>query len=103
MTLSNKIEIAKMVSENLALRDIATDFFDNLEKMKEKQVTVDFKKVKAISRSFAQEYLTRKNSSKKDINEANVPENVEKMFEIINKTEKRTQLIDLRTIKIITI
>lgn len=103
MNSSNKIEIAKIISENLALRDLAAGFFDNLEKTKEKQITIDFKKVKSISRSFAQEYLTRKNSSKKDINEANVPENVEKMFEIINETGKRTPLIDLKTVKIICI
>ncbi|MDO8648021.1 MAG: DUF4325 domain-containing protein [Candidatus Diapherotrites archaeon] len=103
MTLSSKIEIAKIISENLALRDLVSNFFDDLEKMKEKQITIDFKKVKSISRSFAQEYLTRKNTSKKDINEANVPENVEKMFEIINETEKRTPLIDLKTVKIICV
>ena len=35
--------------------------------------------------------------------ETNIPENVEKMFEIINEPEKRTQIIDMRTVKVICV
>ena len=103
MNSSNRLQIREIVSENLALRDLATEFFDKIDSMKEKEVIIDFKKVRSISRSFAQEYLLRKKESKKKIIEANVPENVKKMFEIINQQQKTTPLIDLKTIKAISV
>src|SRR3989338_601448 len=97
-SFNNKIIIKEKVSENLALRDLASSFFDKIEKNEIRQVIIDFKGIKSISRSFAQEYLYRKANSRKNITETNIPENVEKMFEIINEPEKRTQIIDMRTV-----
>lgn len=82
---------------------MASSFFDKIEKSQAKQIVIDFKGIKSISRSFAQEYQSRKAKSKKNITEANIPENVEKMFEIVNEQESRTPIIDLKSVKVICI
>lgn len=75
-----EVSIASAISQDLALRDIAGGFFNDLERRREDRIVVDFSGVKTISRSFAHEYQTRKKCSSKAVIEVNVPDNVGKMF-----------------------
>lgn len=75
-----EVFIAAEVSPDLALRNTASGFIDQLESRPEYEVVVDFSNVRSISRSFAHEYQTRKIRSRKVITETNVPTNVSKMF-----------------------
>lgn len=75
-----EVKIISVVSQDLALRDTASGFVDQLERRPELDVIVDFSGVRSISRSFAHEYQVRKERSTKAITEINVPINVRKMF-----------------------
>jgi len=99
MKSPTKILIKEQISVDLALRNTVTVFFEHLELLPEKEIIIDFADVKSISRSFAHEYLTRKNQSKKNIIETNVPENVKKMFQIVEQPSDKTLIFDLRSIR----
>jgi hypothetical protein len=60
MNKIKEIGISKMLSNDLALRAVASDFFSTIESYPEKEVSIDFSNVFSISRSFAHEYHTRK-------------------------------------------
>jgi hypothetical protein len=96
MSISSKeIEIDKILSQDLALRHRAIAFFDYLDSLLEDQIMIDFCNVRTISRSFAQEYMTRKNHSRKAIVEINMPANVSEMFLVVDKVSEKTKLVDL--------
>lgn len=87
MNTSKVVKVMKLsaVMENLALRINADMLFDAIEKSKEDTIKIDFKGIKTMSRSFAQQYLTRKNSCKKKVIEINVSEDVSRMFDLVKK------------------
>lgn len=103
MTSSTKILIIEEVSEDLALRDSARKFFDKIESLPTKEVIVDFKNVRSISRSFAHEYLSGKRRLKKVIAEINIPPNVQKMFKAVEEPKERVEILNLRSIKAVSI
>ncbi|MCK9150479.1 STAS-like domain-containing protein [Methanobacterium alcaliphilum] len=80
------VNIAEVVSPVLGIRLSATQFFEKFESNK-KEVEIDFRDVKFISRSFAHEYLKQKQSISPDINELNVPKNVKEMLEIVQRSK----------------
>lgn len=97
------VMIKEQISVDLALRDSVDIFFDYLDSIPQKEIVVDFNSVKSISRSFAHEYITRKNHSKKSITETNVPDNVKKMFYVVEQPAEKTLVFDLRTTRAITL
>lgn len=74
------VKMISAVAPDLALRDIASRFFDGIESRPEGKIIIDFSGVESISRSFAHEYLVRRGRSAKTFVEVNVPDNVSKMF-----------------------
>ncbi len=99
MISSIKILIKEEVSEDLALRDSARKFFIKIESAPEKEITVDFRNVHSISRSFAHEYVTRKNKSNKLIKEINVPYNIRKMFEVVEEPKEKRIIVNLSLVR----
>lgn len=95
------VRIAEVLSPDLALRQTADLFFNQLESKKALSLTIDFKGVRSISRSFAQQYLERKKRTTKSIDEVNVPVNVRKMFEVVQEAARRPQLVNLHALKVI--
>ena len=85
MTISSKILISEQVAPNLVTRGAADKLFKNVNKLTQKRVTIDFKHVVFMSRSFAHEYYIRKNLSNKEIIETNISKEVLKMFEVVSK------------------
>ena len=55
--------------------------------MAENKMQIDFSDVLSISRSFAHQYVTRRKKSQKRITEINLPENVEKMFRVVDNNK----------------
>ena len=96
------VRIAERISPDLALRNIVDAFFDWLERLPNKALTLDFAGVCSISRSFAHQYMLRKNISGKLINEMNLPDNVSKMLEIVRSSDK-SEVLDLNSIRIMTV
>jgi len=103
MTSSIKILIKEQVAVDLALRDSAVAFFKFINSLKEEHIIVDFKDIKSISRSFAHEYYTQKSRSTKNISEANVPENVRKMFEVVAAPSVKIPIFDVKTVRVATL
>lgn len=97
-----KVNIKDMISIDLALRDTADSFFDELERMKI-DVEVDFLDVRSISRSFAHQYTIRKKRSARRITELNMSQNVMKMFDIVNKSGHKSNILDIDSMPVISI
>lgn len=72
-----------LVSEfggNIFTRSSIFDFFEKINSLKNVNIKLDFKNVKFISRSCADEYLKQKKVSRKKIVEVNVSKDVCAMF-----------------------
>ncbi len=92
--------IKSVLSQDLALRNNADYLFDMIEQEPAQLITLDFSEIRSISRSFAHQYLIRKNklSSKKNVSEVNVPEGVQRMFDMVSKTILRDSSSGSRSI-----
>lgn len=90
--LNNRIIVKDVLSEDLLLRDVVGNLFKRINLVKSKEVILDFKGVKSISRSFAQEYLNNKITLSKKLKEENVSLNLKKMFHVVNNSKPRTTL-----------
>ena len=97
------VRIAEKISADLALRNVADDFFDLIESLPSNNLTVDFAGVRSISRSFAHQYTIRKKTSSKLINEINIPDNVVKMLEIVRNSSYKSKYLNLDSIRPMTV
>ncbi len=97
------VNIVEKISPDLALRNVADSFADWLEALLVNKVTIDFNGVRSISRSFAHQYIQRKNASHKIINEINMPVNVEKMLKIVQSPSPKTDIVNFDSIRIVTV
>jgi len=103
MTTSTKIVMVEKISVDLALRDSAREFFKFIESLPSEEVLLDFRDVKSISRSFAHEFVDRKRSSQKKITEVNVPQNVRKMFVVVEEPRVKQPIFNTRMIKAVSL
>lgn len=97
--IEKRFALIGMFSPNLALRDTADNLFDIIDKSKSEKVAVDFSKIRSITRSFAHQYLVRKNASRKVILEKNVPVDIEKMFSVVRHNQQKSRLVMLNKMK----
>jgi len=98
------IVISEELARNLVLRDNASELFNRIESLKQKHISIDFKGVQSMSRSFAHEYITRKNNSSKCINEINMPIELEKTFDVVsNEPRKKKRFPQLENARILTL
>lgn len=80
-----KINIEEIIHSNLGMNSSARNLFKELNNSPADNITIDFSNVIFMSRSFTQEYLFQKLNSHKHIIEQNVPDNVQKMFDVVKK------------------
>ncbi len=85
----NVIIIKDVLNETLEMNSAATDFLDNVNKLSDDEVYVDFTGVKFVSRSFAQGYYSKKLKIDKKIIDVNVPDCVQPMFDIMERNFKK--------------
>ena len=81
------------VSEDLSLRNMVSNIFKAKEFQTAKEVLIDFTGIKSISRSFAHEYLQYKAKQQCEVFEVNIPSDIKKMFEIVESTKIKSELI----------
>ncbi len=103
MTTSTKILMKEKISVDLALRDSAREFFELVESLPSEEVVLDFKDVRSISRSFAHEFVDRKRSSQKKVREVNVPQNVRKMFAVVEEPREKQHIFNTRVIRAVSL
>lgn len=80
-----EIKIGETIHSNLGMNSSARNLFKELNNSPAENITIDFSNVIFMSRSFTQEYLFQKLNSNKNIIEQNIPENVQKMFDVVKK------------------
>ncbi len=83
------VKIKDKLNESLEYNGAATDFLDELNEYPDDEIKVDFTGIIFMSRSFAQEYYGKKSISEKDIEDINVPEDVQLMLNIAENNLKR--------------
>lgn len=91
---TNRVVVSMILSQDLVLRYNANVLFDRVEAVPEETVTVDLTNVRTMTRSFAQEYLSRKAKSPKTVNEINVSDNVREMFRVVKLAPKKAKFMD---------
>jgi len=100
---SPKIYLGTVFSDNLAFRKNADRLFDDICALKEDKVTLDFSRVMTMSRSFAHQYLQRKNTCHKRIHEIGIREDVSKMLEVAKSQKVRQHPIDFSKMTMLTL
>lgn len=80
---SKTINVAKVLSPNLALRETAMDFVRQVERLPNPEVIIDFSAVRTVTRSFAHEYQARIRDVHKRVKEANMSPEVARMFAVV--------------------
>lgn len=87
------VRIREAIAADLALRSRADVFLDEIERLPNRYISVDFSEIKSISRSFAHQNRIRKKASKKNISEIHVPLHVTKMFQVVETPNKKDQVV----------
>lgn len=103
MTNSGPIIVSKRIAENLATRRAADELFDFVQAAPNKTVILDFKSVKFMSRSFAHEYLMRKEDISKKIVERNMGLMVKKMFKLVSKEGEKIPYVSVTSFKSVSL
>jgi len=80
---SIKISLFDRFSRNILTRSRMQEFFSEIESKKSDKVILDFKNIKFISRSCADEYLKLKRNTSKTIEEINLTKNISKMLSAV--------------------
>ena len=86
--MSIQIIISDKIHPNLGMNQAAKELFDEINLENDDEILIDFSEVIFMSRSFAQEYLFQKLTSDKKIVECDVPENIQKMFDVVSNDFK---------------
>ncbi len=104
-TLSSEIvlRLADLISENLAFRDSVDDLFNSIASLEETNIIIDFLGVKSITGSFAHQYITNKKRAKKHITERNIPPDVKKMFELVERRKSKPRKISTEPIEVLDV
>ena len=63
----------------------AKELFEEINSSPNPNIIIDFSGVIMIGRSFTQEYIYQKNKSDKNVYEENIPEEIQKMFDVVKK------------------
>lgn len=77
-----EIVLEKEIDSDLGSRNKIEELYENIDSDVSK-VVMNFKGVEFMGRSFAQEYLNQKYAASFEVVEVNVPEDVQKLFNVI--------------------
>ena len=86
--MSVEVKLKKEINTYLGMRYLAEQLFENLPTTSQK-IKMNFKDIRFMSRSFAQEYVYQKEHLENiEIMEENMDENIQKMFEVVYNSQK---------------
>lgn len=104
-TLSSEIvlQLAEFISENLAFRDSVDNLFSYIASLEETNIIIDFLGIKSITGSFAHQYIINKKRAKKHITERNIPLDVKKMFELVERRKSKPRKISTEPIEVLDV
>jgi len=90
--MMKKVLLSEEFGSNIFTRSTISSFFEKINKSKDKEIVLDFSSIDFISRSCADEYIKRKQDSKKKIVEANMSKEVCSMFNAVQNQYKKAGL-----------
>ena len=79
------IVIKDNINSSLEMNSAAVEFLEEVNKIEDYDIEIDFTGIVFISRSFAQSYFTKKNKLNKNICEINLSEGVKPLMDMIRK------------------
>lgn len=79
------LKIGELINPNLGMTSSAKHLFNFINNSTFSIFTIDFTDVDFMGRAFAQEYLSQKKHTRKIVTEVNQPENVWRMFKVVEK------------------
>ena len=94
-SLNNSLILRDLLSPDLAFRNTAKSFFNYIASLPEENIIIDFRGIRSITRSFAQEYIVRKKGIEKNIIEINIPTSIDKMFCVVSSFAKKSRILNL--------
>ena len=83
--MSETVVIKDKINSSLEMNSAAVEFLDDVDKINDDDIIVDFSGIVFVSRSFAQSYFTKKNKLNKNIIEINISEDVKPLMDMIGK------------------
>ena len=83
--MTETVVIKDKINSSLEMNSAAVEFLDDVDKINDKDILIDFTGVVFVGRSFAQSYFTKKNKLNKNISEINISEEVKPLMEMIQK------------------
>ena len=81
----SRLRIHDKLGGLLMLRSTVGPLFQQIDQLQSKRVVIDFSDVEFVSRSFADEYLSAKAASKKQVEETSVPLEARRMLELVSR------------------
>ncbi len=82
---SKTIILSEKLNPHLGMNFAAKELFDEINSSNINSYIFDFSNVIFMSRSFTQEYIFQKLKTDKEIVEVNVPDDAQKMFDVVSK------------------
>lgn len=82
---TSRIKVGEDAGTLLMFRRTVAPLFRKISKQKSERVLLDFSGVEFMSRSFADQYLSAKKASPKQIEERNVPSEVRRMLQLVSR------------------
>lgn len=79
------IKLEEHIHRTLGMNITAKELFEEINSSPNPNIIIDFSGVIMIGRSFTQEYIYQKNKSDKNVYEENIPEEIQKMFDVVKK------------------
>lgn len=83
-----EIWLEEEIEKDLGERNKMEDLFNMLNKSPAKKVIMNFENINFMSRSVAQEYLNQKKNANFEVEEKNIPHEINEMMEIIIQQNK---------------
>jgi len=104
-TLSSEIvlQLAEHIFENLAFRDSVDNLFSHIASLEETNIIIDFLGIKSITGSFAHQYIINKKKAIKHLTERNMPLDVKKMFELVERRNLKPREISTEPIEVLDV
>lgn len=83
--VAETVLIKDKINSSLEMNSAAVEFLEDVDKISEKDILIDFTGVIFVSRSFAQSYFSKKSKMDKNITEINISEGVKPLMDMISK------------------
>lgn len=83
--VAETVLIKDKINSSLEMNSAAVEFLEDVDKISEKDILIDFTGVIFVSRSFAQSYFSKKSKMDNNITEINISEGVKPLMDMISK------------------